>query len=71
MKDPTPININGYDTYFFDVNDKGENYLLIAIPPNADFSFSDICGTFVNGHLIKEVGYAKVDGKVALMKAYY
>jgi pyrrolidone-carboxylate peptidase len=67
----TPININGYDTYFSEAHDDTGNYLLIAIPDNASKDISDICGTFVCGHLIQQIGYQKANGKIAFIKAYY
>ncbi|MEE1219539.1 MAG: hypothetical protein U0L20_06420 [Ruminococcus sp.] len=64
------INLNGYDTCFVEEQDDRGSFLLIAIPQNADNDISDICGKFVNGHLITEVGYCKVDGN-RFIKAYY
>lgn len=72
MDKPTPININGYDTYFVENEDEIGNHLLIAIPPHANYNFSDnICGKFLAGHFITQIGYHKTDGKVTHMKAYY
>ncbi len=65
-----PITINGYETYFAECHDDHGNYLLIAIPPSADKDISDFCGTLVNGHLITEIDYTKVDG-LRFIKAYY
>lgn len=71
MDKPMPININGYNTYFVEVQDKAGNYLLIHIPPNANKNIAHICGSLINGHLIQQVDYEKVDGKIAFIKAYY
>ena len=64
------INVNGYDTYFSDKKDEHGSFLLIAIPQNADKDISDICGTFVNDRLIKEVGYYNAEN-TKFIKAYY
>lgn len=64
------ININGYDTYYIEQKDNHGSFMLIAIPPNAHKDISDFCGTFVNGHLIKEIGYCIVNGN-RFIKAYY
>lgn len=69
--DISQININGYDTYFSEQEDNGKRYMLIAIPENSDKSISDICGQFINGHLIKEVDYCKIENEVKFIKAYY
>lgn len=71
MNNPTPITINGYDTYFVEESDDIGNYLLIYIPPNVGKDISDIRDTFINGHLIRQIDYQKADGKVTFFKAYY
>lgn len=71
MDNPASININGYDTYFVETRDEIGKYLLIAIPPNADHDFSDICGKLIAGHLITQVDYGKTNDKVTCIKAYY
>lgn len=71
MNEPTPVNINGYDTYFVEVQNGTENYLLIHIPQHANKNIAHICGSVINGHLIQQVDYEKVDGKIAFIKAYY
>ena len=65
-----PININGYDTYYTECRDNAGQYLLIAIPPAADKDISDICNTFLNGHLITMVDYV-VANNIRFIKAYY
>lgn len=67
---PTPVIINGYNTYYVDYNSSAEPYLLIAIPPNAEKGIARICGSFVCDHLIKQVGYEIIDG-IRFIKAYY
>lgn len=64
------ININGYDTYYTQKTDNHGNYLLIAIPQDAHRDISDICGTIVMGHLIKEINYCTMND-VKFIKAYY
>lgn len=64
------ININGYDTYFSEEQDSHGSFLLIAIPINADKDISDICNTFVNGHMIKEIDYHNTEN-TKFIKAYY
>ncbi len=71
MSTPIPININGYDTYFVDAEDNIGKHLLIFIPDNAGDDLSDICNTFVEGHLIQQIGYQEVNDKVTFIKAYY
>lgn len=71
MTNQAPININGFDTYFVEMSDDIGNYLLITIPPNADKSISDICGSIIAGHYICQIDYEKLNGKVAFIKAYY
>lgn len=71
MNNLTPIRINGYDTFFTEASDDIGKYLLIHIPPNADKDISEIHDTIVNGHLIQQIDYLKVDGKVSFIKAYY
>lgn len=68
---PISVNINGYDTYFIEAQDNIGNYLLIYIPQNAGKDIADISDSFINGHLIKQIDYQKVDGKITFMKAYY
>lgn len=68
--DIKPININGYDTYYIEQNDSYGSFLLIAVPPNAEKDISDFCGSFVEGHIIKEIGYCVNDGN-RFIKAYY
>lgn len=46
------------------------SYLLIAIPQNAGKDISDICGTLVNGHMIKEIDYCNTEN-TKFIKAYY
>lgn len=70
MNDIHPININGYDTYYTEAQDGRGLFLLIAIPENANKNISDICGTLINGHMIKAVDYCNNDG-VKFIKAYY
>ena len=70
MNDIRPINVNGYDTYYSETKDARGLYLLIAIPENANKDISDICGTFVNGHMIKAVDYCNSDD-VKFIKAYF
>lgn len=70
MKSPTPININGYDTYFTESRDRFGKFLLITIPQNAGKDIADICGTFVDGHLIKQIDYHKTDD-LRFIKAYF
>lgn len=70
--DVKDINVNGYDTYYVDVEDKHGKYLCIYIPEHADKDISDICGKFIAGHLIESVDYQKnQDGKIFAIKAYY
>lgn len=64
------ININGYDTYFSEGQDNHGTFLLIAIPENSDKNISDICNTFVNGHMIKEIDYYNTEN-AKFIKAYY
>lgn len=64
--DPKPIMINGYDTYFTDTG----TYILIAIPLDAGKDISDICGTFVNGHLTRMIDYDTING-IRFIKAHY
>lgn len=64
------ININGYDTYYSEEQDSHGSFLLIAIPTYADKDISNICGTLVNGHMIKEIGYHNTEN-AKLIKAYY
>lgn len=66
-----PIKINGYDTYYVESKDDTGKHFLIHIPLNADKDISDLCGTFINGHLIQQIDYQKIDGKVSFIKAYY
>jgi hypothetical protein len=68
--DLKPIVVNGYDTYFVESHDDAGKHLLIAIPANAGNDISDICGTFVNGHLIRMIDYTVSDG-IRFIKAYY
>lgn len=70
MDEPIFININGYDTYYIEAKDNIGNHLLIAIPPYADKSISDICGDFVDGHLIQQIDYYTTD-KIRYIKAYF
>lgn len=65
-----PININGYDTYFAKCKDTSGKYLLITVPPTASKDISNICGTFVDGHLIKMIDYTVVND-IRFIKAYY
>lgn len=67
---PTPIVINGYNTYYVDYKDSTNPYLLIAIPPNAGKNISNICGSFVCNHLIIQVDYEIID-EVRFIKAFY
>lgn len=72
MSNPTLVKINGFDTFFVEAEDKIGKYLLITIPPHADYGFSDnICGCFIAGHLITQIDYHKTNGKVTHVKAYY
>ncbi len=70
MTNPIPVSINGYNTYYVEVNDSTGKYLLIMIPSDADKNISDICGAFVQGHLINQIDYCKIDG-MQFMKAYF
>lgn len=45
------INVNGYDTYYVDYEDKYGKYLCIYIPKHAEKDISDICGKFIAGHI--------------------
>lgn len=66
------INVNGYDTYYVDYEDKYGKHLYIYIPKHAEKDISDICGKFIAGHLIESVDYQKnQDGKIFAIKAYY
>ncbi len=65
-----PIQINGYDTYFDERQDRIGKYLLIAVPPHAGKEISDICGTIVNGHLITQIDYQHIES-ATFIKAYY
>lgn len=65
-----PITINGYDTYYQDIQHPDAPCLIIAIPKNADIDISKICGTMVCGHFIKKVSYQVVDDTRFIM-AYY
>lgn len=71
--DPTiiPVNVNGYDTYYTKSEDNIGKFLLIHIPDYADKAISDICCTFIDGYYIQRIDYAKLDGKVTFIKAYY
>ncbi len=71
MDNPTPITINGYNTFFVESVDDIGKHLLICIPPNAGKDISEITNTFVNGHLIQQIDYKKVNDKVKYIKAYY
>lgn len=64
------ISISGYNTYFQEMHDGRGNYLAIAVPPEADKSFTVPCGELVAGHLIQEIDY-HIDGKQVFVKAYY
>lgn len=68
--DPKSIVVNGYDTYFVESRDDTGKHLLIAIPSNAGNDISDICGTLVNGHLIRMIDYTVSNG-IRFIKAYY
>lgn len=68
--DASPININGYDTYFTYGQDSIGSHLLIMIPPEAEKDISDICGTIVNGHLINQIDYY-TNNSARFIKAYY
>lgn len=65
-----PININGYDTFCSLDEDNIGPHLLIAIPPHAQKDISQICGKFIDNHLIIQVDYKVVDG-TRFIKAYY
>ena len=67
---PTPINVNGYDTYYIDYANREEPYLLIALPPNAGKDISKICGSIICSHLIIQVDYQIIDG-TRFIRAYY
>lgn len=64
------ITINGYNTYYVESSDEVGKHLLIAIPPNAEKDISDICGSYVCNHFIKQVDYKLVDD-TRFIKAYY
>ena len=64
------ININGYDTYYDEQKDSHGSFMLIAIPPHAGKDISDFCGSFVEGHYIKEIDYC-FEGNNKFIKAYY
>ena len=68
--DQIQICINGFDTYYFKHSDTHGNYFAIAIPPSADKSISDICGTSISGQLITEIDYMVID-EVRFIKAYF
>lgn len=68
--DLTPIVVNGYDTLFAEACDDRGNYIIIAIPPHADKDISDICGARINGHLITQIDYLKINNN-RFIKAYY
>lgn len=68
--DPKSIVVNGYDTYFVESRDDVGKHLLIAIPSNAGNDISDICGTLVNGRLIRMIDYTVSNG-IRFIKAYY
>ena len=65
-----PININGYDTYYVDNQESAKPSLLIAVPNNAGKDISEICGSIICGHWIKQVDYEIIDEK-RFIKAYY
>lgn len=65
-----PINVNGYDTYYFDHSDSKEPSLIIAIPPHADKEIAKICGSAICSHLIARVDYQIVNGTRFIL-AYY
>lgn len=65
-----PINVNGYDTFFIEANDNVGKHLLIGIPENAGKDISNICGTLINGHLIRMTDYVVSNG-IRFLKAYY
>lgn len=65
-----PINLNGYDTLYSESTDARGVHLLIAIPPHAEKNISNICGSFVDGRLIKQVDYITKDN-TRFIKAYY
>lgn len=69
-KDIKSININGYDTYCIEQKDGHGSFMLIAIPSNAGKDISDFCGSFVEGHCIKEIDYCIKDND-RFIKAYY
>lgn len=68
--DMKSININGYNTYFTESSDRAGKHLLISIPSDAPRSFADVCGTFINGHLIRMTDYVVSNG-IRFLKAYY
>lgn len=68
--DIKPINVRGYDTYYTECIDNSGKYLLIAIPSTATKDISNICNTFLEGHLITMIDYAIVDN-IRFIKAYY
>ena len=70
IMDIKPINVRGYDTYYTECIDNSGKYLLIAIPSTATKDISNICNTFLEGHLITMIDYATVDN-VRFIKAYY
>lgn len=66
-----PVNVNGYDTCYIESVDEIGKHLLIYIPKDASKDISNICGQIICGHLIQQIAYAKVDGKIVGFKAYY
>lgn len=65
------IIINGFYTVYAEAEDSHGKFLFIGIPKDADKSISDLIDQFIDGHLIKEIGYHSQDGKVVAIKAYY
>ncbi|MFQ9509536.1 MAG: hypothetical protein ACLRZ7_01005 [Lachnospiraceae bacterium] len=64
----TQITINGIPTQVLHMNDERGNFFAIRATHK---DLSDICGDLVLGKLITEINYAKYNGRVAIIKAYY
>lgn len=62
------ITINGIPTQVLNMRDEKGTFLAIRATHK---ELSKICGEFVLGKLITEISYAKYNGEIAIIKAYY
>ncbi len=63
-------NIKGYDTIYAEMQDNGRQFLMIAVPANAEAVMANIVGETICGHFIKEVEPRTQNGAKFIF-AYY